>query len=91
MGWTPSGDLLVMRRSEGGSAFQLVPVNGGAPRSFTIPPFVPSRPGEVYSELVAKWSPDGRTMVLGRTSLGGGGAFVIEHPLAAVRATPVSR
>jgi Tol biopolymer transport system component len=92
LGWTPSGDLLVlMRRSETGLEYRLVPVNGGAPRSFVIPAFGPSGPGEIKPDLIAKLSPDGRTMVLVRVSRGGGGAFVIEHPLAGVRAATASR
>jgi Tol biopolymer transport system component len=48
---------------------------------------VPMDPIEdTQPELSAKWSPDGRTMVLGRESRGHE-AFVIEHPLAAVRPT----
>jgi len=92
LGWTPSGDLLVlMRRSEAGLEYRLVPVNGGAPRSFVIPAFGPSGPGEIKPDLIAKLSPDGRMMVLVRVSRGGGGAFVIERPQAAERATTASR
>ena len=92
LGWTPSGDLLVlMRRSEAGFEFQLVPVNGDAPRSFAIPAFGGGGSGEIKADLIAKLSSDGRTMVLGRVSRAGGGAFVIEHPLAAVRAATASR
>jgi hypothetical protein len=41
--------------------------------------------------MFAAWSPDGRTIVLNRVARGGGGTFVLENPLAAVRATTASR
>jgi Tol biopolymer transport system component len=90
MGWTPSGDLLVRRRSEADVQFQLVPVNGGAPRSIAIPSFAPSRRGERPPDVIAKWSPDGSAVVLGRRT-SGWETFVIEHPLAAARAATASR
>ena len=95
--WTPSGDLLVHRLSgqrvepAGTSAETLlVPANGGTPRSFAIPRIAPIAAGDTSLERVVKWSPDGRTMVLGRSSRGGE-TFVIENPIAAVRATTASR
>jgi Tol biopolymer transport system component len=93
VGWTASGDLMVWPRQAGSGAleFQLVPVNGGAPRSLTIPGFGPSRPGETSFRLVAGWSPDGRTMMLGRESRIGGETFVIENPLAALPSKTASR
>ena len=48
-----------------------------------------SGPGQA-PDFTAKWSPDGRSMVLGRVSRGSE-TFVIENPLAAVRPTAVSR
>jgi len=92
VGWTPSGDLLIHHRGTGtaGSETVVVTVNG-ASRPITIPALPPTGPGRAAAQnLVAKWSPDGRTMVLGRVSRGGE-TFVIEHPLAAVRATTASR
>jgi Tol biopolymer transport system component len=92
VGWTPSGSLLVERFGTGGAAPEalLAPVNGGAPRSFAVPSFGSTGTREPQPDLVAKWSPDGRSMVLVRVSRGGE-AFVIEHPLAGVRATTVGR
>ena len=92
VGWAHSGDLLVERRGTGGAPGEtlLVPVNGGAPRSITIPTFAPSRRGETPPDVIAKLSPDGRSIVLGRVS-SGWETFVIEHPLAAVRPTTASR
>jgi Tol biopolymer transport system component len=91
VGWAPSGDLLIHRRGTGGAASESVamPVNGGTARPITIPSFAPG-PGGTQPNLVAKWSPDGRMMVLGRVSRGGE-TFVIENPLAAVRAMTTSR
>jgi hypothetical protein len=52
---------------------------------------VPSiAPGETQSDVIAKWSSDGKTMVLGRRSQGGD-TFVLENPMAAIRATTASR
>jgi Tol biopolymer transport system component len=92
VGVTPAGDLLVALRGTGGTASEvlLAPVNGGAARSIAIPTLPPSAPGDTQPELVAKWSPTGRTMVLGRASRGAE-TFVIENPLAAVRPTIASR
>jgi Tol biopolymer transport system component len=89
LSWTPSGDLLVWQRGTGPETFefQVVPLNGGTPRPFAVPPFGPTLPGEMF----AAWSPDGRTIVLNRVARGGGGTFVLENPLAAVRATTASR
>ena len=91
VGWTPSGDLLVERIRGAGSASEtvIVPVNGGVPRPIPIPRF-PIAPGETRQDLIANWSYDGRSMVLGRVNRGWE-TFVIEHPLAAVRATTASR
>jgi Tol biopolymer transport system component len=95
--WTPSGDLLVHRLSgqrgeTPGTAADtlLVPANGGTPRAFAIPRIAPITPGDASRERVVKWSPDGRTMVLGRESRGGE-TFVVENPLAAVRPTTTGR
>ena len=93
IGWTPWGDLLVDPRSRTGGATSDVlayTVNGGTPRPIAIPTFAPGAPGDEERELVAKWSPDGRSMVLGRVSRGGE-TFVIENPLAAVRTATASR
>jgi Tol biopolymer transport system component len=97
--WTPSGDLLVNRLSgqvaeTAGAVAEtlLVPAGGGAPRPFPVPRIAPAGPGpgDTSRERLVKWSPDGRTMVLGRQSRGGD-TYVIENPLAAVRAAAVSR
>jgi Tol biopolymer transport system component len=89
--WTPSGDLLIERFKSHGtpSEILLLPVNGGAPRSIAIPVISPSKPGET-PVFTAKWSPDGRSIVLGRVSRNWE-TFVIENPLAAVRAPTTSR
>jgi Tol biopolymer transport system component len=90
VGWTPSGNLIVQRfRTEGASQTLVVPVNGGTTRSIAIPGFASRGTGETPRDLIAKWSPDGRSMVLGRVSRGSE-TFVIENPLAAI-ATTVSR
>jgi Tol biopolymer transport system component len=94
-GWTPAGDLLVERLkfsatgNTTASEVLLVPVNGGAPRPIALPIISPSVPGEA-PDFSAKWSPDGRSMVLGRVSRGSE-TFVIENPLAVTRATTASR
>jgi Tol biopolymer transport system component len=88
LSWTPSGDLLVHQPAgTGGSVSEvlLLRVSGGPPRSFALPSIAA---GETSSEV--KWSPDGKTMVLGRRSQGGE-TFVIENPLAAMRATTAPR
>ena len=92
VGWTPSGDLLIKRHANGGAPSDTVifPVNGDTPRPIKIPAFAAGSPGETPRNLVAKWSPDGRLMVLSRVSRGWE-TFVIENPLAAVRPTAVSR
>jgi Tol biopolymer transport system component len=92
VGWAPSGELLIHRRGTGGAAAEtvLMPVSGSTSRPISIPTFAPSGPGQARPDLVAKWSPDGRTIVLGRVSRGGE-TFVIENPLAAVRAPTASR
>ena len=93
VGWTPSGDVMIDRREAGGAATKvlLVPVNGGASRSIPIPTFAPAGSGETQpTDLVLKWSPDGRAMVLGRV-VRGRETLMIEHPLAALRTTTASR
>jgi Tol biopolymer transport system component len=93
LGWTPSGDLLVQKLPRTGrtrSETLIVPVNGGTPRSFAIPSIGPTPPGETSPQLVAHWSPDGRTMVVGRASRGSE-TFIIENPLASLRGTTASR
>jgi Tol biopolymer transport system component len=92
MGWSPAGELLIERRGSGNAAAEtlLVPVNGAAPRSITIPRFAPSRRGEPAPEVNAKLSPDGRSIVLGRRT-SGWETLVIENPLAPVRAATASR
>jgi Tol biopolymer transport system component len=92
--WAPSGDLLVERIKLSpthvtSSETLLVPLNGSAPRPIAIPIISPSGPGQA-PDFSAKWSPHGRSMVLGRVALGSE-TFVIENPLAAVRASTVSR
>ena len=92
--WTPSGDLLIERLKWTGtgrspSDILVVPLNGGAPRSIAIPIISPSGPGE-SPDFSAKWSPDGRSMVLGRVSRGSE-TFVIENPLGAVRGATTGR
>jgi len=93
--WTPAGDLLIERikfsatGTTTASEALLVPVNGGAPRPIALPNISPSGPREA-PDFSAKWSPDGRSMVLGRVSRGSK-TFVIENPLAGVRAASASR
>ena len=92
--WTPSGDLLVERiklspTQVTASETLLVPLNGSAPRPIAIPIISPSGPGQA-PDFSAKWSPDGRSMVLGRVARGSE-TLVIENPLKAVRASTVSR
>jgi hypothetical protein len=67
----------------------IVSLDGGAPRPIALPIISPSTPGEA-PDFSAKWSPDGRSMVLGRSSRGSE-TFVIENPLAAMRTTTASR
>jgi Tol biopolymer transport system component len=92
LGWTPSGDLLVhklygtlVQKLAGNwrSETLVVPLNGSAPRPFAIPSIGATPRTETSRQIVAKWSPDGRTMVVGRASRGGE-TFVIENPLAAL-------
>jgi hypothetical protein len=97
LSWTPAGDLLVQKLSgkrsgNGGTSSEtvLLPMNGGSPRSFAIPNIARDASGESSPYLVAKWSPDGRMMVLGRDGRGGE-TFVIENPLAVIRTTTASR
>ena len=90
LSWTPSGNLLVHQPAgTRGTVSQalLVSVNGGPPRSFALPGIAP---GETASDPIARWSPDGKTMVLGRRSQGGE-TFVIENPLAVIRTMSASR
>jgi Tol biopolymer transport system component len=91
VGWAPSGDLLVARRGTGGTGSEtlLMPLTGSAPRSVAIPTFPPRR-GETPSEIVAKWSPDGKTIGLRRVGRGWE-TFVIENPLASMRTPTVRR
>jgi dipeptidyl aminopeptidase/acylaminoacyl peptidase len=96
MGWTPSGELLVRRRSEAGSQFHAVPLDGGDRRLIEIPAFAAVGPGDTDVNTLPKWSPTGRSMVLVRANQGVGTyihfeTFLIEHPLAAVQATTSSR
>jgi Tol biopolymer transport system component len=97
MGWTPSGELLVRRRSEAGSQFQAVPLlHGGDRRSIEIPTFAPVGPGDTDVNSLPKLSPAGGSMALVRANRGVGTyihfeTFLIERPLAAVRATTASR
>jgi Tol biopolymer transport system component len=99
VGWTPSGDLLVHKISGtvveklaggGTSETLLVPLNGSPPRSFVIPSIGPAPRAETSRQVVAKWSPDGRTMVVGRAGRGGE-TYIIENPLASMRPATASR
>ena len=90
LSWTPSGDLLVHQPAGTGgtvSEVLLLRVSGGPPRSFAMPSIALRA---ASSDVIAKWSPDGKTMVLGRRSQGGD-TFVIENPLAAIRTATASR
>ena len=93
--WTPAGDLLIERLkfSATGTTIAseplLVPVNGGAPRPITLPIISRSGPGEA-PDFSAKWSPNGRSMVLGRVSRGSE-TLLIENPLTGVRVASASR
>jgi Tol biopolymer transport system component len=88
--WTPTGELLVERiRDERAWETVILPVTGGAPRPFTMPR-VPTAPGESRQDLIANWSFDGRSMVMSRVNRGWE-TFVIEHPLAGLRARTASR
>jgi Tol biopolymer transport system component len=96
MGWTPSGDLLVRRRSKAGSQFEVVPLDGGNPRPIEIPTFAAIGPTDTDVNSLPKLSPAGRWMALVRANRGVGTyihfeTFLIEHPLAAARATTASR
>jgi hypothetical protein len=53
-------------------------------------PRVPTAPGESRQDLIANWSFDGRSMVMSRVNRGWE-TFVIEHPLAGLRARTASR
>ena len=92
--WTPTGDLLIERlkfSATGATAASqalIVSLNGGAPRPFALPIISPSAPGEA-PDFSAKWSPDGRSVVLGRFSRGSE-TFVIENPLALAGAAGAS-
>ena len=90
--WTPSGDFVVerMRIETGATETLILPVNGGAARPIAIDTLPPSGRRGGKAPLVARWSPDGRSMVLGRVSRGWE-TFVIENPLAAARAATASR
>jgi Tol biopolymer transport system component len=92
LGWSPSGELLVWRPGTGGAPadWLLAPVNGGAPRSIAIPAFTPPAPLAKTRPFDARWSPDGRSLVVVRESRGYQ-IFVIENPVAAVRATAGAR
>jgi Tol biopolymer transport system component len=96
MGWTPSGDLLVRRRSKAGSQFQVVSTNGGNPRPIEIPTFAALGPADTDVNSLPKLSPAGRWMALVRANRGVGTyihfeTFLIENPLAAARAATASR
>ena len=90
VGWTPSGELLLERTEKAGSELLIVPVNGGTPRPVTIDPFPSNGTGEARPPLAAKWSPDGRLMVVTRVHRGHE-TFVIENPIPAPRAPTGSR
>ena len=90
VGWTPSGELLVERTVEKSSELLIVPVNGGSPRPVTIDAFPASGTQETRPPVNAKWSPDGRAMVISRVNRGHE-TFVIENPLAATRAPNPAR
>jgi Tol biopolymer transport system component len=92
LGWSPSGELLVWRPGTDGAPadWLIAPINGGAPRSIAIPAFIPPTSLAKTRPFAARWSPDGRSLVLVRESRGYQ-TFVIENPLAAVRAATSSR
>jgi Tol biopolymer transport system component len=93
LGWTPSGGLLVKRSGSAGAASEIlhVPVNGGVPHPFAIDVFAPENRRDQEPDLrFAKWSPDGRSIVLGRVKWGSE-AFVIENPLASARPATAAR
>jgi Tol biopolymer transport system component len=97
--WTPSGDLLVHKlygslvqklAGNGRSETLLVPLNGSPSRPFAIPSIGTTGRTQTSRQIVAKWSPDGRTMVVGRAGRGGE-TYIIENPLAGVRAQTTGR
>jgi Tol biopolymer transport system component len=91
LGWTPSGDLIIRRRGAAGvREVSMLPVNGGTPRPVALPTFPPGSAGEAQPDLTAKWSPNGRSMLLERSSRGWD-TFVIENPLAGLRAATAAR
>jgi Tol biopolymer transport system component len=92
VGWSPANELLIERRGTAKTPAEtlLVPINGGAPRSIAIPKFGTGRRDETSPDLSAKLSPDGKSIVLVRVSRGWE-TYVIENPLAGVRATTASR
>jgi Tol biopolymer transport system component len=93
LSWTPRGELLVKRSGTAGTGFEILrlPVNGGAPQRFAIDGFSAGNRREPQADLrFVKWSPGGRSMILGRVDYGSE-TFVNENPLAGERATTASR
>jgi hypothetical protein len=71
-------------------------VSGGPPRPIEIPTFAAAGPTDTDVNSLPKLSPAGRWMALVRANRGVGTyihfeTFLIEHPLAVVRATTPSR
>ena len=92
VGWAHTGDLVIHQRAGRGATAGtvLMTLTGQVSRSIAVPTFVQNGPAATQQSLIAKWSPDGRTLVLGRVSRGGE-TFVIENPLAPLRAATASR
>ena len=92
VGWAHTGELVIDQRGVRGATAGtvLMTLTGQVSRSIAVPTFAQNGPAVTQPGLIAKWSPDGRTLVLGRVSRGGE-TFVIENPLATVRAATASR
>jgi Tol biopolymer transport system component len=83
LGWSPGGDLMVLRPRAGGESLDtlLVPPSGGEPRIFALPALPRSGAEPVMMDV--KWSSAGGLLVIGNQRPRSE-TLVIENPLSPV-------
>ena len=90
LGWSPGGDLLLLRPRAGGGApdTMLLSPSGGEPRVFALPAL--PRTGAGPAMMNVKWSSAGGLLVIGRQDPLSE-IFIIENPLASIAGAALRR
>ena len=92
LGWSPSSDPVIWQLGPNGGPPEtlVMPLDGSAPRPVTLPPDGAGGSQATIPVPIAKWSPNGRSLAIGRVNRGWE-TFVIENPLAGTRAPTDAR